>query len=239
MSMGKKITHFLGQLVFLIGILSGMLLSGMFVWVNLEHYLYGFDSLHGRPIRTLKCPLIMTTSETGKVRVSFKNDLDQTSEFNLRADFSTSTGGIESTRSKVSIEPGKTQQYEWEVTSDNVTRHIFIFAKVFAYAAYKLPFREASCGIWVVNVPYLTGQQIFILLFTLTLVGITIGQVLLELSDRAIRDNRLNIHRLMRFWAFLVLLDLFACLQGWLLPGIILLIAIVLIGVIFSISLLS
>jgi hypothetical protein len=239
MSDRKKSIHFLGQLIFLIGILSGALLSGMFVWVNLEHYLYGFDSLRGKPIHTLKCPLIMTKSETGKVRVSFKNDLDQTSEFNLRADFSTSTGGIESTRTKVSIEPGKTQQYEWEVTSSNVTRHIFIFAKVFAYASYKLPFREASCGIWVVNVPYLTGQQIFILLFTFTLLGITIGQVSLELGEQAISGNRLNIQRLMRFWAFLVLLALFACLQGWLLPGIILLIAIVLMGVIFGISLLS
>ena len=235
----RKNIRFLGQLIFLIGILSGALLSGMFVWVNLEQYLYGFDSLRGKPIRTLRCPLIMTKSESGKVRVSFKNNLDRTSEFNLRADFSTSTGGIESTRSRASIEPGKTQQYEWEVTPDNITRHLFIFAKVFAYASYKQPFREASCGIWVFNVPYLSGQQIYILLFSLTLLGITFGQVSLEIGDQAIRDNRLNTHRLMRFWAFLVLLDLFACLQGWLLPGIILLIAIILIGVIFGIYLLS
>jgi hypothetical protein len=235
----KRIIYSLGQLIFLIGILSGALLSGMFVWVNLEHYLYGFDSLGRKPIRTLKCPLVMTKSETGKVRVSFKNNLDQTSEFNLRVDFSTSTGGIESTRSKVSIEPGKTQQYEWEVSSDNVTRHIFIFAKVFAYASYKLPFREASCGIWVINVPYFTGQQFYIFLLCLTLVGIIIGQVSLEFGNQSIRDNRLNIHRLMRFWAFLVLLALFACLQGWLMLSIILLIVIVLMGIVFGISLLS
>ena len=239
MSERKKNIHFLGQLVFLIGILSGALLSGMFVWGNLEHYLYGFDSLGGKPIRTLKCPLIMTKSEIGKVRVSFKNNLDRTSEFNLRADFSTSTGGIESTRSRVSIDRGKTQQYEWEVSSDNVIRHIFIFAKVFAYASYKLPFREASCGIWVVNVPYLTGQQIYTLLLSLTLLGIIIGQVSLDLGEQAISGNRMNIHRAMRFWAFLVLLSLFACLQGWLLLGIILLIAIVLMGVIFGYSLFS
>jgi len=239
MSRRNRITYFLGHLVFLIGILSGMLLSGMFVWVNLEHYLYGFDSLGGKPIRTLKCPLIMTKSETGKVKVSFKNNLDRTSVFNLRADFSTSSGEVESTRSKVSIDQGKTQQYEWEVSSDNVTRHLFIFAKVFAYASYKLPFREASCGIWVVNVPYLTGQQLYILLLCITLPGIVIGQILLDLGIQALYGDRLNPHRLLRFWAILVLLALFACLQAWLLPGTILLIATVLMGVIFGYSLLS
>jgi hypothetical protein len=239
MSRRKRIIYFLGTLVFLIGILSGTLLSGMFVWVNLEHYLYGFDSLGGKPIHTLKCPLIMANSETGKVKVSFKNNLDRTSEFNLRADFSTSSGGIESIRSKVSIDRGKTQQYEWEVFSDNVTRHLFIFVKVFAYASYKLPFREASCGIWVVNVPYLTGQQLYTLLLCLTLLGIIIGQVSLELSGQAIHGNRMNTYNSMRFWAFLVLLALFTCLQAWLLPGIVLLIATVLMGLIFGYSLLS
>jgi len=239
MSKRKRIIYILGQLVFLIGILSGALLSGMFVWVNLEHYLYGFYSLRGKPIRTLKCPLVMTKSETGIVQVSFKNELDRTSEFTLRADFSTSTGEITSTRSKVSIEPGMTQHYEWEVSTENVTRHLFIFAKVFAYASYKLPFREASCGIWVLDVPYFTGQQIYTFLLTLTLLGIIIGQVSLEFGNPSVKENRSNTHRLMRFWAFLVLLTVFACLQGWLLPAVILLIAIVLIGVIFVISALS
>jgi hypothetical protein len=241
MSQRKSIINFFGQFIFLIGILSGLLLSAMFVWVKLEHYLYGFYSFHGAgSIRTLKCPLILTNSETGKVRVSFKNDLDQTSEFKLRADFSTSTGGIESAPPEmVSIDVGKTQEYQWEVSSDNVTRHYFIFAKVFALASYKQPFREASCGIWVLNVPYLTGQQIYLLLLSLTLVGILVGQVSLEYGSQAIQGKRLNILRAMRFWAFLVLLALFTSLQAWLLLAAILVVASIVLGVIFVISLFS
>src|SRR4030043_153128 len=101
-----------GQVICLVGILSGALLSAMFMWVNLEHYLFGFYSFHGEALRNLKCPLIMTKSEIGKIRVRITNNLDRTSEFTLRADFSTSTGEIESTRSKESIDVGKTQQYE-------------------------------------------------------------------------------------------------------------------------------
>lgn len=234
----KKIFSIVGKLAFLLGILSGTLLSGMFVWVNLEQYLYGFDSLGRTPIRTLKCPLILLKSETGKIRASFKNDLDRTMQFNLRIDLSTPTG-IDSTRSMVSIDIGKTQQYEWEVSSNNITRHIFIFAKVFAYASYKMPFREASCGIWVVDIPHLTGQQFYQLLLSITLLGILIGQVFLEFGDQPRRGNRMHIHDALRFCALLVLLTLFACLQAWLIIGILLLIAIVVIVVAVSFNFLS
>jgi hypothetical protein len=230
--------YVIGQFFFLIGIFAGALLSAMFIWANLEQYLYGFDSLGGKSIRTLRCPLILTKSETGKVRVSFSNNLDQVMQFNLRADFST-PAGIDSTRSKVSIDIGHTQQYEWEVSSENVTRRIFIFAKVFAYASYKMPFREASCGIWVLDVPYFTGQQVYILLLSISLLGIVIGSVTYDLSSPVTRDRQMNVHRAMRFWAFLVLLALFASLQAWLVFGIILLIAIVLMGVILGYYLLA
>jgi hypothetical protein len=159
-------------------------------------------------------------------------------QFNLRVDLSTPTG-IDSTRSKVSIDIGKTQQYEWEVSSNNITRHIFVFAKVFAYASYKMPFREASCGIWVLDIPYLSGQQFYLLLLSITLLGILIGLVFLELGDQPRRGNRLNIHTAMRFCALLVLLTLFACLQAWLIIGIILLIAIVVMVVAVSFNFLS
>jgi hypothetical protein len=94
-----------------------------------------------------------------------------------------------------------------------------------------LPYRNASCGIYVINIPFLTGQQFIIISLVLGLIFSGVGLLLWALSSRPIVWDKLTrIHELLA----LILLAIFICITGlssmWLL-GVFLLILWFLLGI--------
>jgi hypothetical protein len=227
----RRLSRSLGAIAFFIGIFFGLALAGSAVWADFEAQFYGFDHMGDEPIRTLECPVLMTVSETGHISATFSNRTQRPIEQLVRADIS-NFGPARSISTRLSLAPGERKTVDWSVTSADIDLGRFIFARVYAYPAYPYPFREATCGIMVLNLPGLTGGLVFALTITACLLGILIGLALWEKNSRPQKRRILESSHAMRFLAVIVLVALLTSLRGWwMIGGLCLVLAVLLITV--------
>jgi hypothetical protein len=157
-----------GLFVFSFGVLLGLVLTGLALWGDIEAVL--FDASIGATgrISSLRCPVMITSQETGVVRATFSNPADR--EINLPIIIRISEGRVtlmREIRSFLPLSPGERASFEWEVTPEDAAFDLFVLVRVHTLRMSPLPARTGSCGILVIDIPVLTGNQ----LFTIILVG--------------------------------------------------------------------
>lgn len=198
-------------LLFTIGILLSTSLTAARTWAGYEADFYGFQRIPGERLDGLTCPALMTHYETGTIRVQVHNSSEKTIEPILRIDTSTREVPA-SAQSQLKIEPGETRQFEQPVTTDNIDLGFFIFAKAYRYPAYALPTAEATCGILVLDVPFLNGQQIFYVWLAFGLLFVPLG--LWMWSSETHPEGASRTLNAAKALAVLALAGLFVSIQG-------------------------
>lgn len=164
----------LGILLFAAGILLGIVLTTTLTWAGLEADFYGFQFLPADHFDGLSCPALMSTHETGNILVRVNNPSNKPVDPIIRVDLS--ARGVPDTKQvQLTILPGETQLVEQPVTADNIDLGFFIFAKAYRYASYPLPEANATCGIIIIDLPFLNGQQLFNLWLAFSLILIPLG----------------------------------------------------------------
>ena len=230
----KYLFRVLGMGLFLTGIILGMLLFGVAAWADLESTFYGFDEMGGGSLNTMDCPVLMTSPEVGRVAATFENPNDKPIQYMIRVDVS-SRGLFRTERSMLSLEEHKSKKIYWNVTSEDIDLRNFIFVQISNYPAQKIPFRQATCGIVVLDLPQFTGKQVFIFAMFVILVGILGGLVLWELFGQPFTGKLPEISRAMQTLGVFVLLGLLFSFMGYWMLGVLLFAASVLaIGVILG-----
>lgn len=226
MTSRQKMNRAWGAFLFIAGILLGTLIVLMSLWANLEADFYGFDDLTSNQLKNLSCPLLMTTTEKAVMSLRITNPNQKAIEPLIRADISTPIL-MDEQREKVLIEPGETRRIEWQLTPDNIDLGFFILAKVYVYPTVGLPLREASCGIFVVDLPGLVGGQVLVLLVILSLGGMIGGIVLWRQASQPILDRKLMAQRGMIFLALVTIIAMLTSMfGGWIESGMLLIVII-------------
>jgi hypothetical protein len=204
-----------GIFIFAIGILLSTLLAALLTWANYEAAFYGFQLLPGEHFDGLSCPPLMTRHETGTVRVQISNPSQKPIDPVVRIDVSTREVP-DSREEKVVVAPGERRVLEQPVTAQNIDLGFFIFAKAFRYPAYPLSNADATCGIFILDVPLLTGAQLFNLWLGLALVLTPLGLWMWSSSLRPEGAGRMiNAAKAL---AVIVMANLFLAVQAiWLL----------------------
>jgi len=223
----------LAILVFSLGLLLGMAIFGGLIWSDFETLFFDPAWRYETPLRSLRCPVMLTTGETGMVSVRVSNPLDRPTERYLR--ISMTAGSIlqvmEFTEVVV-LEPGEAARVRWAVTPDDAVYGRFIMVNAVLRPRYGLPARQSSCGIIVVDVPYLTGHQVFGLALGISLVTMAAGYVLWIKADPPLGVRRRQMARAMMALAGGVVAGIVIGFLGlWLLGLILFLIVLIAIGV--------
>jgi len=220
MTMRNKLVRKLGVILFSLGVLLGMLLVGITIWTDLEASF--FDSLLAsrgdETLKTLRCPVLMMASETGTIRATFENPADKPIELMLRAHV---TDGfvtlMREVNSTLPLEPGEKKTVEWALTADDVAYRWLIMARVLQFRYYPLPARQAACGVLVLDVPFLTGNQLFVLTIAVTFLSMLGGIVLWSAGNRPLRRSALAVTRTMGVLTATLLIGFLVSLSGaWL-----------------------
>jgi hypothetical protein len=233
----RRIIRSLSILLFSAGVLLGVALAGSAAWADLEAKFYGFEKMGDKPLGGLRCPVVMTTSETRTISVTLTDPTDKPLQLMARADISNRIQ-IRTERKTLSLAPGEKNQLSWLVSSADIDLGFFIFAKVSTYPVAAFPFRESTCGIVVVNLPSLTGNQVFTFTLVASLLSIAIGLLLWEVSNRPLQGRTLHITYAMRFLTAVILAQMLISFSGWwVLGGILLVVAVLLIVVTVSLVL--
>lgn len=172
----SKRTAYMGLLLFSIGALTGMLMYGLSIWADIEASLFDTSIMGDAPFRDLSCPPMITTNETGIVKAKFSNPTDRPMDRAVRINIS--HGYITLMRqlnTRVQLEPGEDTVLEWEVTVDDAAWERFVMVRLYAFRSSPLPAASGACGILVVDVPVLTGNQVAIGLIVISVLGMGSG----------------------------------------------------------------
>ena len=203
-------------LIFL-GVSILLFIGAVSVWGDIKAV--PFDNLKhlaAEPLSTLQCPAIITSSETGTIFAIFSNVRNLEVTMDTRATITNgSVGGTITIDNEVLLEPEESQRLSWQVNAQNATADHFILARIHQLAMASQPLKNASCGIFVINLPFLTGQQF--LLISMGLAGLlSIGGIILF----AIRNNSWSLknpglRRLLIFIAVSLLFSVGGLMGYW------------------------
>lgn len=163
----------LGTLVFFAGALLGIAFFTALTWPDLEAKFYFGYNGGAETKLPLTCPHIVTPQDSSAVVASITNKVDR--PINPMIETEISSPIIEIFREEYTVESGQTRLIEWPVGSKNVTFGHLIMAQAYQFGSYRTPTATATCGSLFLNIPLLTGFQIYLLLLILSLVGIVLG----------------------------------------------------------------
>jgi hypothetical protein len=230
----KYFMRIIGILLFVIGTAVGLMLFGISTWANLEAAFYGFSVTEGGRLDSLVCPVLMTKTEIGTVKAEYKNSSDTPIQFTVRADFSHPTS-IRSVSSTLALDPHQSRWVEFHMTSEDIDYGKFIFVRVTNTTAISISVRQADCGIMVLNIPKLTGNEIFTIAMIVTLGGIIAGSIILEIYGRPLTGKMQDVTRAMKTLGVFTLLGMLVSFNGvWVLGVLIFAVSILAIGVIIG-----
>ncbi len=212
----------LAILLFSLGLLLGSALFAVMIWSDFEAALFNPGLQQDAALRSLRCPVLITTSETGTVTASLRNPLDRSTERYVRAYI---TDGfvtlMREVNRSVSLAPGETARLEWTVTADDAAFERLILLKVVVRGRYPLPSRQGTCGILVVDAPLLKGSQIFALWLGASLLCMGLGLRLWVRVRRSLREQERQATRAMAALAGSVVVGMIIAWFGWWVPGLV------------------
>lgn len=211
--------------VFVVGALSGLLLTTLATWADLEAAYYGFSRRASTPLNGFSCPVLMTADETNVVSLKIKNTTDGKISPTILVETSSPVTANEFTEN-IELAVGEQVTHEWAVGPDNLDLKRFIFAKALVYSAYPLPDSETTCGIYILKLPG-SGAVFTWGLVVLSLLGMGIGLYGVYQTQGPVKGG-VNVARLLMFFAIVVLLALTAVFAGSWLWGILMLVVAVL-----------
>ena len=206
----------LASVLFFLGIISGFSIAIISTWSKVESADYFFRGTTYEHFSGLRCPLLLTRSETGVVNIIFDNPTDSADDFYYKVEIS----GFLSPRQiegHVSVPAHQKSGVGLTVNKDDIDLQFFVFVKIVISPNGTRPTRGADCGIMVLDNSRFTGGQLFMTALVLSLLGIILGFVLWRRSGV---DVNSDIQRVMQLLGIVVLLAMFAGLVGWWFIGI-------------------
>lgn len=212
-----KSKHNISGIVFFFGIFVGLALAAIPIWSAFEAQAYYFTGETFEPFNGLHCPMLMTTSETKTITATFDNPSNQ----EIQPYYQVVTSGPlpQKFENQFSIPPHTSKTVQWTVDENEIDMESFAFSKIEILPDSDHSTRRAICGIMMLNVPGLSGDQIFWLLFIISLLAITIGFVMWERSLDQTKDSSVALQRAMQFMGVAVLLAMLTAFMGWWLVG--------------------
>lgn len=216
-------------LSYVLGVIIGLSLLGISAWADMEATFYGFDRLANAGLGGFQCPILMTRQETQSISLNISNPTDRRISPSVRTQISTPALPEQVTET-IALEPGESQRLEWAVGPDNIDLERFIFAKTLLYSSHPLPSEEATCGIFILDLPG-SGRVILLILVTLSLLGMGWGLYRLN-QFRLASDLLARQMGSMIFMALMIVVGLIVSFRGGWVPSLLILLVVILIIVI-------
>ena len=138
--MRVKLIQIISLVIYSIGALAGLSLAVVTNWPDFEAAFFEAEARIDEPLRTLSCPVMITTKETGIVTISLENTYDRTvTRTVLTRISSTLFSVVNDLRDRVTIEPGESEEVSWIVSSENATYRSLIMMRVYVLRNYPFP----------------------------------------------------------------------------------------------------
>ncbi len=173
----KKINlRSLGVVLFVIGVMTGLVLNIMSVWADFEATMFDASVPAEGTFPGLTCPILIGKDQDGIIKAKITNSTDKPIKPSIRAHVS--DGSILLVREfieKLEIDPGKTANLEWSFTQKDSVWGKFVFFRVYQFPTYPFFSQTAACGVLVANLPGINGTVLTVLLYLVSIAGMGLG----------------------------------------------------------------
>ncbi len=215
MQANRKLFRTFGIILFTAGILAGSLMFILLNWAYFEaSFYFGYSPPAQKVLTSLRCPLLMTSGETGQVTMSMTNTTSMDLLIPVQTELSY-YGAATLDNFSYTLASGQTRRLSWTVSSDNVVFGNLIMAQVYTNRSYTLPSRANTCGTVVLPLTWVTGVHLFIIVLSFSLVGMAAGWSLWLAGNRPIQGEGIIATRAMIFFTAIVVLGILGGLVGW------------------------
>lgn len=211
-TMNTKTLQTLGRAAFFLGVIIAFVLSVIAIWNNIESTSYYFRGVRYPPFPGLRCPLMISPTETGIVNAVFENPADKEDNFFYRAEISGKSYSTRQVEGQIAVPPRETRSVQLTVDSNDVDLIFFILVKMSILPNALHKSQEAVCGIMLVNILGLKGTQISTIAIFLTFLGMAIG---LRVWQQTSTTSDSEIPRVVQALGFVVILAMFAASMSW------------------------
>jgi hypothetical protein len=222
----KEIGRTLGTtasvVLFLAGAAISVTLLVIAIWADLEASVFDTSIKAEKTLRSMSCPMIMTTNEVGQVEASFTNHLERTIKPAVRVHISDGyVTYMREENAKFELAPQETKRLTWTVMPEDAAFGQFILVKVYRFQFNQIPSYQATCGIYVVDFDGLTGGQITWAAVGLGFIGLAGGTASFSMIERPLKKKRKSTASAMIVFSLVLLLGfVFSYLGFWLLSAI-------------------
>lgn len=224
MNFRSKVFSSLSGWVYSLGALLGLVFFTLAVWGDFEAGLYDAVIQGDQRLETLECPKFIAPWETGTITASVSNplglDIDPRVRVHITAGFVTLMSEDMVT---VNMAPGESKTLHWQVTADDAAfGGLLILTRVYVFRNHGLPSRDAFCGILVLDILGLSGQQIYDLSFAISIFLMLIGAGGWFVAHWPLKGRAQFLGSAMIALGLIVVVGLVATAEDWLVLGMLL-----------------
>ena len=229
MKESDKTVRLLSVFLFVTGMALALLITIFTLWPDIEAAMFDVNNARGESLNSLRCPWLITPSDEAAIRLRLRNSLDRPVNFLAQANIS--EGFVTLMRheqARATVQPGESTEFAWLIRPEDAAYGWMVLARVRVLRASSLPARQRACGILVLDIPVLSGNQIMGGLLAATLLYLGVGTTLWIRSERPLTKRKRERIRAIGLFALLLLLTMTISLIGWWGGGIIILLGMVL-----------
>lgn len=209
--------------------MAGLVWWGSSAWADLEASLFDASITADVVLNDLRCPQFITPEEIRTISIRLQNPTDRILRQTAR--IHVSYGFVSLMREEsviIEMQPRETRQLEWFVSAEDAAWGRLVLVRLHLFRSFPLPSRTATCGIVLVNLPWLNGNHITLLLAVLTVVGTLGGWRLWVKTHQPLVNRPRNVAALMVAWIILLVVGNLLALSGiWVAAGVLFLLSII------------
>lgn len=225
-----------GTILFGIGLLAGLALATIAVWGDFEGMSYFSSAAGYAGFPGLHCPVIMGPTETATVSAEFSNSTNETAQPYYQV-WVSGLAAVRAFENQIDVPPHSSRTVAWTVNAGDIDLGSFVMVKVDVLPTADFGTRESTCGIMVLPLPGITGNQAAGALLAISLLGIFIGLALREGREEPFPGKEANLRNGMRAAGILTLLAVLTALPGlWLFGLIFAALAVLLVLILFAVA---
>lgn len=226
--------------LFILSAAIGIALVAISVWEDYESILIETTYMGEKGLTTLSCPILITPRDKAEFSVTIRNQTDHNLTTTIYVMVSNgSLPQLKEDRVTIKLGPDETRRLAWPVNSEDAIHDKLVLVKVYQLRNYLFPSKHDTCGILVLDVPVLSGNQVVYGSLGLSMIGMLAGISLWQRNNRLMTWQQKELNRSMIMMTGTIVVGLGASLlgswltDGWLLGGSSLVVAVLLVVVTF------
>ena len=222
----------IGLILLVIGTFLLAFLGLISIWGNIEAFVFNATIRSERPLSTLRCPAIITPKDKAVVSARILNSSDRELEMLIRTNISDGyVIFLREVPTTLTLKSGESGIVRVPISIEDAAYDRVVLVRMHQISRGSLPYKNASCGVIVFDLSWITGRQFVIAFFGLGTILSAIGLVILSKNQKIISKEQLISFRLLIGFTLLSPLLAVVGLQGWWLVGLLIATIWILLGI--------